>query len=179
MGSRSLFNLVLKVIGIFFIRDILEAFSHTLSAIVYFPQYGSGQEALVNLAATLPALILYILITWLFLFKTEGIINFLRLDKNVGEQQVPLTIERSSILKAAVVIAGFWILVNEVPEFFRHAIYYFQERKLYVRMTRPDISYPIMSAIKILIALILIVFNKLVVKLIDWGSRSRKAAVAG
>ena len=179
MGSRSLFNLILKVVGIFFLRDIVEAFSHTLSAFVYFPQYSSGKEAIISLASTFPALILYIVITWLFLFKTESVINVLRLEKNVGGQPVPVTLERASILKAAVVIAGFWILVNEIPEFFRHAIYYFQERKLYVRMTRPDISYPLMSAIKILIGLILIVFNKLVVKIIGWGSRSRKQVVAG
>lgn len=179
MASRSLFNLILKVIGIFFIRDILEALSHTLSVLVYFPQYGSGNEAVVNLASTLPALILYILIAWLFIFKSEGIINLLRLEKNVTGLQVPVTIERTAILKAAVVIAGFWIFVNEIPEFLRQAVYYFQERKFYARMTRPDISYPAMSAIRLMIGLILIVFNRLVVRIIEWGSRSRKAAIAG
>ncbi|MBL7698905.1 MAG: hypothetical protein JNK79_12130 [Chitinophagaceae bacterium] len=179
MGSHSLFNLILKVIGLFFIKDVLESFSHTLSALVYFPQYATKKEAILSVAATLPSFILYSLVAWLFLFRTEKIIALLRLNKNVADQQVTIGTNRKSLLIAAVIIAGFWILVSEIPEFFRHAIYYYQERKLYVRMTRPDISYPIMSLIKILIGLILIIFNKLVVRIIEWGSGSQKAGAAG
>lgn len=179
MGSRSLFNLTLKVIGLFFIRDILEALSHTISAFIYLPEYDSDNEGIINVAVTLPKLVLLALLSWLFLFRTEKIINFLKLDKNIGDQQVPVSADRKSLLTAAVIIAGFWIVVNEIPEFFRHALYYYQERKLYARMTRPDISYPVMSVLKILTGLMLIVFNKLVVKIIDWGARGRKAGVAG
>jgi hypothetical protein len=77
------------------------------------------------------------LIAWYFIFRSEKIINILRLEKNFQTRPVPITIERHMLLTAAVIIAGAWILVNEIPEFFRHAVYYYQERKLYVRMTRP------------------------------------------
>jgi hypothetical protein len=172
MAPRSLFDLILKVIGIFFIRDILEAFSHTLSAIVYIPQYASGREAFFNVAVSLPLLILYSLLVWFFIFKTDLIINLLRLDKNLQDKPVSTNIERHMLLTAAVIIAGAWLLVNEVPEFIRHAVYYYQERKLYVRMTRPDVSYIVMSAVKIAIGLFLIVFNKPIVNLVDWGGKT-------
>jgi hypothetical protein len=173
MGPRSLFNLILKVIGIFFIRDILEAFSHTMSALVYVPQYSSGREAFFNVSASLPPLFLYTLLAWLFIFRSERIISVLRLDKNFSDKTVPLNIERHMLLTAAVIIAGAWILVNEIPEFFRHAVYYYQERKMYVRMARPDISYIIMSAVKIAIGFMLIIFNKPIVSIIEWGGKSR------
>ncbi len=179
MGSSSLFNLILKVIGLFFIRDILESLSHTLSALIYFPQYDSSNEGIVNIAVTLPSLILYVLLAWLFLFKTENIVSLLRLNKNVSDQQVSISADRKTLLTAAVVIAGFWILVNEIPELVRHALYYYQERKMYARMTRPDISYAGMSLVKMGVGLILIVFNKFIVRLINWGSGPGKAKVAG
>jgi hypothetical protein len=171
MASRSLFNLILKIIGIFFIRDILEAFSHTLSALVYFPEYSSTREALFNVAVSIPPLLLYSLLAWLFIFRTEKIIDVLRLEKNFQDKQVSINVQRKMILTASVIIAGAWIVVNEVPEFFRHAVYFYQERKLYVRMTRPDISYIIMSMVKIIVGLLLIVFNKLFVALIEWGGK--------
>ena len=172
MSARSLFNLILKVIGIFFIRDILDAFSRTLSAIVYIPQYATAKEAFFNVAVSLPLLILYSLLAWLFIFKTDRIVNLLRLDKYFQEKPVSITVERHMLLTAAVIISGAWLLVNEIPEFFRHAVYYYQERKLYVRMTRPDISYIVMSTVKIAIGLFLIVFNKPIVNLIEWGGKS-------
>ena len=172
MSARSLFNLILKVIGIFFIRDILEAFSRTLSAIVYIPQYASGKEAFFNVAASLPLLILYSFLAWLFIFKTDKIVSVLRLDRHFQEKSVSITLERHMLLTAAMIISGAWLLVNEIPEFFRHAIYYYQERKLYVRMTRPDISYIVLSTVKIVIGLLLIVFNKSIVNLIEWDGKS-------
>ena len=172
MGSRSLFNLILKIIGLFFIRDILEAFSHTVSALIYVPEYSSAREAVINVAVSLPPLILYTLLVWMFIFRSDRIINILRLEKNFQDKPVSINVERSTIITAAVIMAGAWILVNEIPEFFRHAMYYYQERKLYIRMTRPDISYIVMSVVKIAIGLCLIVFNKPVVNIIEWSGRT-------
>ena len=175
MGSRSFFNLILKTIGLFFIRDVLEAFSHTLSAAIYAPQYASSREAIVNISASLPPLILFALLVWLFIFRSEKIIDLLQLEKNESEMPVPVSMTRHSLLATAVIISGAWLVVNEIPEFFRHATYYYQERKMYVRMTRPDISYLVMSVMKILVGLILIVFNKVIVKIIEWGGNARVA----
>jgi hypothetical protein len=172
MAPRILFNLILKVIGIFFIKDILESFSRTLSAIIYIPQYASVKEAFFNVAVSLPLFILYSLLAWLFIFKTDRIVSLLRLDKHFQEKPISITVERHMLLSAAVIIAGAWLLVNEIPEFFRHATYYYQERKLYVRMTRPDISYIVMSAVKIAIGLFLIVFNKPIVNLVEWSGKT-------
>lgn len=172
MAPRSIFNLILKVIGIFFLRDILEAFSHTVSAILYIPQYTSAREAFFNVAVSLPPLILYTLIAWLLIFRTEKIINMLGLDKNFPDKTLTVSLERHMLLTGAVIIGGAWVLINEIPEFFRHAVYYYQERKLYVRMARPDISYIIMSTVKIIIGFLLILFNKPIANLIEWGDKS-------
>ncbi|HUQ67144.1 MAG TPA: hypothetical protein VM101_13365 [Flavitalea sp.] len=173
MGARSLFNLIVKVIGLFFIRDILEALSHTLSAVVYIPEYSSSKEAFFNVGASIPPLILYVLLAGFFIFRSDRIIRILRLDKNFQDKPVSITLERHTLLTAAVITAGAWVLVNEIPEFFRHAVYYYQERKLYVRMTRPDISYIVMSGVKLLIGLSLIIFNKPIVHLIEWGGKNK------
>ena len=171
MAPRTLFNLILKVIGIFFIKDILEALSHTLSAIVYFPQYSTAREGLFNVSVSLPLLLLYTVLAWFFIFRTDKIITLLRLDKLVQEKPIAITVERHMLLTTAVIVAGAWLVVNEIPEFFRHAVYYYQERKMYVRMTRPDVSYIAMSAVKIAIGLLLVVFNKPITNVIEWGSK--------
>lgn len=166
MEVRSLFNLILKIIGIFFIRDILEAFSRLLSVLVYLPQYASSYEGYFNLGVTIPPLILYTLFTYVLIFRTDSLINLLKLDKNFSGQ-VDLRIDKAVIMKSSIVIIGGYMVVSELPEFFRHVVYYFQERKLYVRMVKPDVSYAAMSAFKILTGLVLVVFNRPILRILE------------
>jgi hypothetical protein len=167
MTPRSLINLILKILGIFFIKDILEAFSHLLSVVVYFPQYASEKEAYYNLGVAIPSLVLYSLFSWMLIFRTNTIIDLFRLDRNLGTDITPIQVNRSVILSTSLIIIGGWTVVNELPELFRHAVYYYQERKIYVRMARPDISYALMSALKVFIGLVLIVFNRGIVNVLE------------
>ena len=167
MEPRSLFNLILKIIGVFFIRNILEALSRFLSVLVYLPQYPTESEGYFNLGVTIPPLILYSLFVWALIFRTDNIISLLRLDKDLGGISPQIQFERKTVLITAVLIIGGWMLVNEIPEFFRQAVYYYQERRMYRRMIRPDVSYIAMSAFKIAIALILIIFNRRIVKVLE------------
>lgn len=177
MEPRSLFNLILKIIGIFFIRNILEAFSRFLSVLVYLPQYSTESEGWFNLGVTIPPLVLYTLFVWALIFRSESIINLLRLDKNLGGINPQIQFERKTVLITAVLIIGGWMLVNEIPEFFRHGIYYYQERRMYRRMIHPDISYLAMSAFKIAIGLGLIIFNRVIVKVLEAFADSGKGAL--
>jgi hypothetical protein len=184
MAPRSLFDLILKILGIFFIRDVLEAVSRTLSVLVYFPQYSSEKEALFNFGVTIPPLFLYTLFCWLLIFRTGSIIRLLRFEKNFGEDEVTFNLKRTTVLTVAVVAAGGWMLINEIPELFRHATFYYQEIRMYDRMARPDISYMVMSLLRIIFALILFIWNKPIVRFLErvgtstahvrWPQKSRQ-----
>lgn len=166
MTSRSLFNIILKILGIYFIKDILLALSQSLSVIVYLPQYQSPQEALYNLAAAGLPVFLYTLFSWLMIFRTERVMEVFKLYEQT-EEAVSFRIHHSTILSIAIIVMGGVILVNEIPELFRQGIYYLQERKLYERMAHPDISYFLMAAFRVSIGLALIFFNKFLVNFIE------------
>ncbi len=168
MSARNLFTLILKILGIFFLTNILEALSRLLSVLVYMPQYDSEREAIFNLGVSIPPLVLYALFAWALIFRTEGVVNLLRLDKFADIHEIRgLQVHRSVVLSVAIIAAAGWLLINELPEFFRHALYYYQERKIYVRMARPDVSYLAASALKILIALLMLIFNRPLVKIVE------------
>jgi hypothetical protein len=173
MSPTNLFDVILKVIGIFFIRNILEALSRTLSVLIYFPQYNSTNEAFFNLGVTLPPLVLYTLFAWMLLFRTRSLTSWLGIERSFGTEIINISFQRTVVLTMAVLIVGGWMLVTEIPEFFRHAVYYYQERMLYDRMVRPDFSYPLMSLSKIIIGLALVIFHTPFVHFIESISRNR------
>lgn len=173
MSPKSLFDVILKVLGIFFIRNILEALSRTLSVLVYFPQYETTNEAFFNLGVTIPPLVLYSIFVWILLFRSQNLVRWLKIEQHLGEGPITFTFQRQVVLTTAVLITGGWLMVNEIPEFFRHAVYFYQERVLYDRMVRPDYSYPMMSLAKIIIGFGLILFHTPFVHLIESLSKNR------
>lgn len=175
MTARSLFNLILKIFGVFFIKDVLDALSKTVSVLVYFPQYSSRREAIYNLAATLPALILFFLFALVLLFGTDFLIRMLRLDRSFRQDIIPIGWHRSVALTIAVIAAGGWMAVSGLPELIRQMVYYYQERKIYLSMARPDVSYLAMSFVKVLIGLVLISYNRRIVSFIELKRRKRIA----
>jgi flagellar biosynthesis protein FlhB len=170
MTQGSLFNLILKVLGIFFLKDILASFTQLFSTALYFSDYASGSEAAKNLAIALVPMLFFSAITYLLIFRTGLVLRWLNLDSR--SEAFSLQVHRSVILSISIIVIGGLQLVNEIPELFRHVTYYVQERKLYTRMARPDISYLILSITKILIGLLLIVFNRRLVGLIEMRRRS-------
>lgn len=175
MSPRSLVDLVLRILGVFFLKDVLEALSRFFSVLVYLPQYDSAREGYVNLGVTVPALVLYSLLCWVLIFRSGWLIRVLKLDRFSAGEPVSFSYQRSALLSVAVIFIGGWTLVNELPELFRHMVYYVQERKLYVRMARPDVSYLLMSAAKVMVGLVLIIFNRFIVRFIEIRRRPETA----
>jgi hypothetical protein len=174
MLPRSLFDVILKVIGIFFIRDVLEAVSRSLSVLVYFPQYANRREAFFNLGVTLPPLILYSIFAWLLLFRTSSLTKIMKIEKHFGDKPLGINVNSKIVLTVAVVLMGGWFLVNEIPELFRQAVYYYQEKILYDRMVLPDYSYPATSAAKVVIGLLLVFWHRPVVRMIEGLTKNVK-----
>ena len=99
--------------------------------------------------------------------------HVLRLDRQPNEELIAIRIHRSVILSLAVIVTGGITLVNDIPELFRHGMYYVQERKLYERMAHPDISYFLMSLIRVVIGFLLILFNRVIVNFIEYRRRDK------
>ena len=174
MSPRSLFNLILKILGIFFIRNLLDAVSRSFSVLVYFSQYTTHKEAWFNFGVTIPPLFVLLLSIWLLIFKTESVIDWLKLDKHHASEIIGMKVHHSVVLSIAVIAAGGWIILNEVPELLRQIGYYLQERKLYVRMARPDMSSMLMSAVRLFLGFVVVLFNNAIVNSIEVKRRRKQ-----
>jgi hypothetical protein len=167
MTPGSLLNLVLKILGIFFIRDVLEALSQLVSVLVYFPLYSTRIEAVKSLTVASVSLFLYLLLSLLLIFRTERLVRLMGLDRRLPAQPGFTMLHRSEVLKIAIIFLGLWILVSAVPEAVRQVIYYLQEVRLYTRMAHPDLSYLFMAGVKIVFGLALVIWNRKIASMIE------------
>ena len=160
MTPRTLFNIILKILGVFFIKDILAIITQLLSAILYLTKSDTISEAIWIFVFTLLILAVYGLVSYFLIFRTEFVIDKLQLHKGFDQETIPLNIHRSTILSIAIIVIGGLLVVDEIPNFCRQLFSYFQEKRLTYALTNPPIAYPVVSGIKIAIGILLMIYQK-------------------
>lgn len=171
MYIKDLLNLVLKVIGIFFIKELITVLTQFFSAIYYLANENTFREGILNLVMIAVVFSVYAFFAYLFISKTDAIIKELNLTNGFSAEKLSLNIHRSTVLSISVIIVGGLLLVNEVPNFCRTALTYFQEKRLAYGPDDPSLSYLVLSGVKIVIALFLLARQRQVVSLIERRSK--------
>ncbi len=170
MTPRSLFNIVLKIFGSFFLREIIYTIPQLVSSISYFTKSApllkeqSYNNGLLTFALTILIILFYSLMIYFFVFKANNLIDRLKLDKGFDKEEFSFTISTAQILTIALIVIGGVILTNEIPNFCRSVFAYFQEKSLTHGMTKPNYSYIIVSAVKIILGLLIIGERKRIVE---------------
>src|SRR5450432_3459101 len=103
MTPKTLFTIILKIIGLFFIRDLLLSIPQLLSFILYL----KNRETLVavwNLISDGIFILLELLICYYLIFKTDWIIHKLKLTEGFDQEIIPFNMHRSTILSISVMV---------------------------------------------------------------------------
>ncbi len=156
MTPRTLFAIILKTLGVFFVKDILISIPQLASALYYFSDFTSGREALLTLFFTSLSMAVYILVSYYLIFKTGYIIDKLKLAEGFNEETLALNISTTTIVEIALIVTAAFILTNEIPNLCRLLFSYFQEKRMTFGHTKPDISLSAMSAVQILLAVLML-----------------------
>lgn len=163
MAPRSLFNIILKVLGIFLLKDILLAIPQTITTFILLGGSSFDKPEVWSLALGICLLLIYAAVSFFLIFRTELIIDALKLDRGFSEEKITVNISTEAIIMIAIIVTGAFILIQEIPNFFRLVFSYFRQKRL---IQNADISYLVYSAVKIIIALLFIGERKRIVRFI-------------
>jgi hypothetical protein len=172
MTPRSLFNIILKVLGIFFIQDILAAIPQVLSAFLLFVTPEGRQEAIWTLASTLLILVAYGIFSYYLIFRTDVIIDKLRLENGFNQEAFQLNMHRSTILSISIIVIGGLIVANEIPNFCRLLFSYYQQKRMTRGLQDPGISRIVMSGTKIIVGILMLTNQRQIVRFIEWKRKT-------
>ena len=126
MKVSSFWNIVIKIIGLFFVIDlftILPQFVSTMFRQIYQKEAGAMSIILV-------VIFLYFLILRVLFFKTEWIIKKLKLNNSFEEENFSLNISRNAILNIAIILIGSIFLINSIPELVSNIQNYYNEKSM-------------------------------------------------
>lgn len=115
MSPKSLFIIIIRVIGLFLLVDALQVIPQGLK--VFGMMFAADNSmAIASVIISIAILLIYYFIVNYTLFNAEKIVEKFSLDKNFSEEKFEMNIHQSTIIKLAIIIIGGYIFIqNFVP----------------------------------------------------------------
>jgi hypothetical protein len=167
MTPRTLFTIVVKIFGLFFIKEIFQIITEAIPTLAYFNNQDITLTLFIPSAILILYLILYGGISYYLITRTELVIDKLKLDQGFEDETLQLSIHRSTILSIAIIVIGGLLMVEGIPTFLGQLKRYHAEANDSYRQQSPTFSYMIVTAAKILIGFLLIVEKRWIVNFIE------------
>jgi len=132
-------------------------------------------DADIALWSSLALVILYILTFYCCLFKSQWVIDRLKLDKEHTEHSFELNISHTIILKIAVIAIGGALILITIPDLIKEIFSYFWEQTTTRKFIHNrNITFMITDTIKIIIGVFMVAWSKTVVNFI---AKSKKEVI--
>ncbi len=168
MTPKTLFSIILKVLGIFFIKDIWELIPQLLSTLLYYvskPDLLS--TAVISFVSIFFVIFMYSFFSYYLIFKTDLLIEKLKLDKDMDPEPIPINVHRSTVLSISIIVVGGLLIVDSVPNLCRQLMVYFQESNDRYRQANPTVSYIVLNIVKIAMGFLLVAEQRRMVNFIE------------
>ncbi len=163
MTIKNLFAIIIKLIGFFFIIETFitffpEQINLLMNFDVIFPEEIKSQNIVLFPYITLVVLfIVLFLIYYTFIYKTEIMIRFLRIEKYFEDTRIEnLTIPIQKYAQISIIIVSIILLIFQLPIFINTTIKYFSVKDSFQNGLTSDL---ISSSIIILLSFIGIIFS--------------------
>jgi hypothetical protein len=170
MSPRTLFTIVLKVIGIYFIKEVLLLLPQLLSSFAFLNQ-GLGSQGWFILFSAIITLAVYTLVIFYLVLDTDAVINKFELLKGIEEENLSISVHRSTVLAIVILLIGIVMIVTILPYFLQAAYNYFIERR-YSYESKPNPSRLILYAAELFLAILMIVYKNVLVNFIELQRRT-------
>jgi hypothetical protein len=171
MTPRSLFTIILKCLGVFFIKDFLLLIPQLLTVFLYFMDSEMILRGIWVFLATVVQLAIYFLVFYFLIFKTDRVIDKLHLEKGFSEENFAFNVHRAAVLTVIIIITGILIIVNAVPTLCKQLFLYIQELQMSLH-SGADITKVLAPAAQLIIGLILIGSHRQIVNFIERKRRN-------
>lgn len=181
MTPRTFWAILIKIMGLYVVLESLIAIPQFLITINYFfnsnTSFGGPPLAFYGVCYIVITACLYILIIRYSIFKTDWVIDKLKLATGYDDERLEFNIHRSTSLKIVVMVTGGWLLVDNSPILCSQILSYFQRQDQFGGLfsQNPASKYLIIYALKSVIGYFMLTCSRMIINFIEL--RRRKSVV--
>ncbi|MBN2766242.1 MAG: hypothetical protein JXR27_07695 [Paludibacteraceae bacterium] len=115
---------MLKIIGISLVLKVLNVISQSIATLSMLHTYQDSNILAVIATTILTTLAMYFFILWLFVIKTEWLVNILNLEKGFDENRIDMNFKLTSIVHLSIIITGAILIITNLPHLCKEIINY-------------------------------------------------------
>ena len=186
MTPRSFWTVLVKILGIYMLFEALVVIPQLLSSISQVfvlyrdydvqlkangPAFTSSPnllEIMFVLGNVLMVFALYAFIFRFCIFKTDWIIDKLKLDKGYEDDRFEFNIHRSTVLKIAVIIIGGLMFIDGFPLLCEQTVSYFHRINNYKNfISSLEAKYIVIDFLKTFIGYFMLTCSRMIVNYIE------------
>jgi len=112
MTPKTLFIIIVRIIGLLLLLDLMRVIPQLLKNILYLLPLGDVSFIFIGIFFSLLISGVYAAVLVYSLFKTDKLVGKLGLEKNFDEEKIELNIHSSTAIKIAVVFIGGTTVLN-------------------------------------------------------------------
>lgn len=165
MSIKTFWIIFIKILGLLLISGALVLVPQSISFIYYAFKSGDLADVLSIVAINLIFLFIYFIIVRLCLYKTNFIIDKLKLDKGFDTERIELNFDLTKIISIAIIVIGGLLFIDTIPVLLREIIVFFQDKNLF--KDYPKSGWLIFYFFKAIIGYLLMTNSFRIAKLID------------
>jgi hypothetical protein len=165
MSIRTFWIIVIKILGLLLISGALVLVPQSISFVYYAFKSGDLADVLSIVALNLILLFIYFIIIRLCLYKTNLIIDKLKLDKGFDTERIELNFDSTKVISIAIIVIGGYMLIQNIPILFKEFFIFFQQKVLF--KDYPKSGWLIFYFFKAIIGYLLMTNSFRIAKFID------------
>jgi hypothetical protein len=163
LKKSDVYEVAIKILGLYLIKDLLSSFSSVLMNLdVVWSSWGRDEEFggiyFYSLFFSLLFSGAILFVMWMFLFRTERVVEKICKPEDFSEQ-VRLVARKRDIIQVSIVITALVLLVWTLPEFIFRAGSYISAMRNHLGYTTSDVHFAIIGLLKVIAALIFLGFS--------------------
>ena len=172
MTPKTFWTIFLKIIGIWFVLDSFMIVYQFFTYLLIINKADSLMMALTTLGLLVLTISFYFLVLYFCIFKTNWIIDKLKLDKGFIEEKFEIKLHHSTILTIAFIVIGGLLIIDSFPQLCRQVIQYLYQDILVGRSSNnPAWSLIILHIIKTFIGFYLMTNSRFIINFIELQRR--------
>jgi len=176
MTPRTFWAILIKILGVYIILEsitsipiyLVNIYSFFTSFTSSFQQVENPAVNYIQAAYILSVIIIYGLVLYYCIFKTDSIINKLKLDKGYDDEHLEFNIHRSTILKIIIMVTGGLLITESFPLLCSHILNYAQMAKNYNRIIDvPASKYILITSVQVFIGYFMLTCSRMIINFIE------------
>ncbi|WP_426485112.1 hypothetical protein [Flavobacterium sp. 2] len=128
MSIKTFWTILIKILGLWMLYRILTILPELISNLYFIYENGDSKDLVTLLLSILIAILFFSLIIRVFLFKTQWIIEKLKLDKGFETETIEIQSNENRIITIALIVIGGFIFIENLPILLKEIAVFFHDK---------------------------------------------------